>query len=112
MSVLLTVLFVGSGMAAGQAVEQAVGQARQTAPPDFSAPLNEARSMVGSGDYVGADRALRTLLKAAPELAEAHFLLGFALLHEQKPADSLAEYTQGAKFRAPGPEELLGVSLD
>ncbi|MEO6803764.1 MAG: tetratricopeptide repeat protein, partial [Granulicella sp.] len=41
-----------------------------------------------------------------------HFLLGFALLHEQKPADSLAEYTQGAKFRAPGPEELLGVSLD
>jgi tetratricopeptide (TPR) repeat protein len=84
----------------------------QTAPPDFFAPLNEARNMVGSGDYAGADRALRTLLKAAPELADAHFLLGFTLLHEQKAAESLTEYTQGAKFHAPGSEELLGVSLD
>jgi tetratricopeptide (TPR) repeat protein len=100
--ILLTIVIcLGSSMAEGQA-----------APPDFSAPLSEARGLVGRGDYAGADAELRTLLKAAPELPEAHFLLGFALLHEQKPAESLAEYTQGAKFRAPGPEELLGVALD
>jgi tetratricopeptide (TPR) repeat protein len=80
--------------------------------PDYSAPLAEAKGMVGSGDYVGADRALRELIGVAPELAEAHFLLGFALLHEGRPADSLTEYTAGAKFREPGAEELVGVALD
>lgn len=109
---LLSVLCVGSSMARGQTAQPESSAPAPSAPLNFSAPLNEARGMVGSGDYAGADMALRTLLKAAPELAEAHFLLGFALLHEQKPAESLTEYTLGAKYRAPGPEELLGVSLD
>jgi tetratricopeptide (TPR) repeat protein len=79
---------------------------------DISAPLNEARRLLASGDYAGADSALRTLLVQVPAAADGHFLLGFALLHEQKPAASLTEYTQGAKFREPKADEMNGVASD
>jgi tetratricopeptide (TPR) repeat protein len=80
--------------------------------PDFSGPLMVARGFVGTGDYPAGERALRTLLTQVPALADAHYLLGFALLHEGKPSESLAEYTEGAKYREPGPEELTSVGLD
>jgi tetratricopeptide (TPR) repeat protein len=80
-------------------------------PPDYSAPLNQAQQMMAAGNYKGADRTLRTLLTSAPELADGHFLLAFALLHEDKAAESLDEYSLGAKFREPGPVEWVGVAL-
>jgi Flp pilus assembly protein TadD len=89
---------------------QMQGQTPVKTQADVSGPLNDARKLLANGDYAGADHSLRDLLKQAPDSADAHFLLGFALLHEQKPTESLAEYTQGAKFREPSPEELLGVA--
>ncbi len=82
------------------------------APPDYTAPLNDARQMIGTGAYVEAEKALRALLAQAPELADAHSLLGFTMLHEGKAAESLNEYTAGAKLHEPGTDELTGVALD
>lgn len=67
---------------------------------------------MGRADYGGAEAALRAALAAAPESVEAHSLLAVALFHEQRPKESLAEYTQAAKFRTPGPEDLIGVASD
>jgi tetratricopeptide (TPR) repeat protein len=84
----------------------------QPAPVDVSAPLANARHLLAIADYPGAETALRAILVTAPDSADAHFMLGFALLHEQKPAESLNEYTQGAKGSVPGAEQLIGVASD
>ncbi|WP_263385453.1 tetratricopeptide repeat protein [Granulicella arctica] len=110
---LLALLCVGRGLLGQQTPVETPAPAKVTAPVvDVSAPLAEARRMLGAADYAGADRALRTILLTAPDSPDAHFMLGFALLHEAQPTESLAEYTQGAKFRDPAAEELIGVASD
>jgi tetratricopeptide (TPR) repeat protein len=79
---------------------------------DSSGSLSDARRMLAAADYAGADQVLREMLIHTPDSADGHFLLGFALLHERKPVESLTQYTLGAKFRDPGPEELMGVASD
>ncbi|NYF78895.1 tetratricopeptide repeat protein [Granulicella arctica] len=87
-------------------------QTQSQTQADAGKPLNDMRRLLASGDYAGADRSLRDYLKQSPDSPDAYFLLGFTLLHEQRPTESLAEYTQGAKFREPTAEELLGVASD
>ncbi len=91
---------------------QASPQGATQIEPGLPAELRDARNLLATGDYTGADRSLRQILIHTPTAAEGHFLLGFALLHERKPTESLAEYTQGATFRDPKPEELIGVASD
>lgn len=79
---------------------------------DPSGSLSDARRMLAAADYAGADQVLREILIHTPDSADGHFLLGFALLHERKPVESLTQYTLGAKFRDPGPEELIDVASD
>ena len=83
----------------------------QTAPV-INGPLTSARQLLEAGHYAAADEALRRVLLESPRSADAHFLLGFALLHEEKPAESLAEYTEGAKFGQPGADDLAAVASD
>lgn len=107
-------LLFSTAIALATAAFQCHAAAQAAAPlqPDSSTALEDARRLLASGDYTGADRSLRLILAHAPGSADGHFLLGFALLHEHKPTESLAEYTQGAKSRDPGPEELIGVASD
>jgi tetratricopeptide (TPR) repeat protein len=78
----------------------------------LTASLVEARRLLNSTDYIGADRILRQALTRTPDSAEAHFLLGFTLFRERQPKESLAEYTQGARWRDPSPEDLIAVASD
>ncbi len=78
--------------------------------PDVAGRLFEVRRLLAGADYIAADRVLRDILRQASSSAEAHFLLGFTLLHEQKPKESIAEYIQGAKLKEPGASELLGFA--
>ena len=55
---------------------------------------------------------IRVYLKTNPSSADAHFLLGYVLFREQKAKESLAEFTAGAKFRRPHPDELKVVASD
>lgn len=75
-------------------------------------PLAQARSLLANGKFADSEAALRSYLITDPSSAEAHFLLGYVLFREQKPKDSLAEFTAGAKFRRPNSDELKIVASD
>jgi tetratricopeptide (TPR) repeat protein len=47
-----------------------------------------------------------------PTSADGHFLLGYVLFLEAKAKDSLAEYTDGAKYRPPSAQDLKVVASD
>lgn len=86
-----------------------------TGPPDtqqLPTQLLAYSSLLRQGEFGKAESGLRELLRQEPGLAEAHFLLGYALYREQKPRDSLAEYTAGARFRKPGANDLAAVAMD
>lgn len=75
-------------------------------------PLALARSLLDAGRISDAESLLRHALAADPSEADAHFLLGYVLFREQRSADSLAEFTAGAKFRHPRADELKIVAAD
>jgi Flp pilus assembly protein TadD len=77
-----------------------------------AAPLQEARSLLATGQISEAETVLRAYLKSDPSSADAHYLLGDALFREQKARESLAEFTTGAKARHPGASELRTVASD
>ena len=62
--------------------------------------------------FAQADALLRPLIAANPKAAEPHYLLAYAFLREDKPADSLNEYTTAAALRTPTAAELRSVALD
>src|SRR5215469_6784428 len=74
--------------------------------------VEQARALLDSGKIQEAESALRTVVGAQPENADAHFLLGYALFREQKARNSLAEFTAGAKYRRPRADEQKVVAAD
>jgi tetratricopeptide (TPR) repeat protein len=75
-------------------------------------PLREARSLIESNQLPDAEQALRRYLDLHKNSAEGHYLLGYVLFRENKPKESLAEYTEGAKFRTPTAQDLEAVGAD
>jgi Flp pilus assembly protein TadD len=91
--------------------------------------LIEAKSLLQEGKAAEAEQSLRNYLLQRPDSADAHFLLGYVLFHEiqesaasipgftisskkEKVEASLAEFTAGAKYRAPSASDLKIVALD
>ena len=68
--------------------------------------------MLAEGRLAGAEQSSRSYLKVNHESAEAHFLLGYVLFREQKANESLAEFTEGAKYKRPHANELKIVASD
>lgn len=75
-------------------------------------PLAAARGLIDQGKLAESEASLRSYLAATPGSADGHFLLGYVLFREKKARESLAEFTAGAKYRRPGPEELKTVASD
>jgi tetratricopeptide (TPR) repeat protein len=75
-------------------------------------PLAAARSLLDAGKIEESEAVLRDYIAKNPTSADARFLLGYALFRDQKPAESLAEFTAGAKFRRPRADELKIVAGD
>lgn len=90
--------------------------ARAAAPntPQSSEPevVTQARAMLLAGKAAEAESSLRSYLAAHADAAKAHFLLGNVLFLEQKPKESLREYTAGARTQRPSPNDLEIVSFD
>lgn len=97
--------------------------------------LAQAKSMANTGMATAAEGMLRPYLREHEDSADAHFLLGYILFRkiqekartagtadsvdssdsgfrETSAKDSLAEYTEGAKYRAPSASDLKIVALD
>lgn len=75
-------------------------------------PLANAHSLLDQKQYTQAEKLLRDYLAAHPASADAHFLLGYALFREDRPKESLAEFTEGAKYERPKPTDLKIVAAD
>lgn len=108
--------------------------ATQAAAPQDS-QLSAARALLQEGHLDQAESAVREFLKTHPDSADAHFLLGLILFRQtqrastpsdiyndpskaelefrqQKARESLAEFTEGAKYRDPGAFDLKIVALN
>ncbi len=75
-------------------------------------PLAEARALSSAGKWNDAEQVLRRYLQLHKDSADAHYLLGYALFKQQKATESLAQYTEGARFRTPGSLDLETVGAD
>jgi tetratricopeptide (TPR) repeat protein len=75
-------------------------------------PLADARALLAAGQLANSETSVRTYLHDHTNSADAHFLLGYVLFREQKPKDSLAEFTAGAAIRRPAADELKTVASD
>ena len=84
----------------------------QPAPNGSSPTLEDAHLALVRGDVASAEASVRNYLLAHKDSADAHFLLGYILFKKQDAKGSLAEYTEGARYRRPGPYDLEAVGCD
>jgi tetratricopeptide (TPR) repeat protein len=106
-------VIVGAAALACAALLCALQQIAPLAPVSPQAgSLAAAAQLVRDGKFAPADAMLRPLIAADPQAAEPRYLLAYALLREDKPAESLKEYTSAAALRAPTAGELRSVALD
>jgi tetratricopeptide (TPR) repeat protein len=75
-------------------------------------PLAEARSLLESGKLTDAEHVTRRYLEIHTNSADGHYLLGYILFKQQDAKSSLAEYTEGAKYRTPSAADLEAVAAD
>jgi tetratricopeptide (TPR) repeat protein len=75
-------------------------------------PLAEARSLLELGKPADAERVVRRYLQTHRNSADGYYLLGYVLFKQQKAKESLAAYTQGAKYRRPNAYDLEVVGAD
>jgi Flp pilus assembly protein TadD len=71
-----------------------------------------AVSFLAQKQFKDAESELRETIAVSPSCPEAHFLLGYTLLRQNRPTESLAEYTSAAQLQTPTPEDLRNVALD
>lgn len=74
--------------------------------------LEPVRELLAQGRVTDAEREARKYEMTHADSAEGHFLLGLILFQEQRPKDSLAEYTEGAKHHNPDGFDLRIVALN
>lgn len=60
--------------------------------------LKEANTYYSSGDYLSAEKAYRLALKADPENAQAHYMLGLTLQAKKDHDDALEEFSAAVKI--------------
>jgi Flp pilus assembly protein TadD len=90
---------------------QRIGALTPTVSPEANS-VAAAQKLLHDGKFADAEAALRPLVAADPKAAEPRYLLAYALLREDKPADSLNEYTKAAALRMPIAADLRNVALD
>jgi Flp pilus assembly protein TadD len=84
-------------------------------PRPLQSPANsprliaDARILMTSGNFKAAENLLRTYLVTDPRSGQAHYLLAYTLLRQNRPKDSLQEYTRAASLEAPTAQQLREV---
>jgi tetratricopeptide (TPR) repeat protein len=87
-------------------------EAETASPSTTDALLYRAKSLVHLQDFAGAERALRSYIPTHHDSADALYMLGFVLNRQNRPAESLATYTQAAAITRPAADDLKIVGLD
>jgi tetratricopeptide (TPR) repeat protein len=105
------------GMAAFRAgnyssAEVLFAEAETASPGRTDALLYRAKSLVHLENFSGAETALRPYLSSHSGSSDALYMLGFILNREDRPAQSLASYTEAAAITSPTADDLKIVGLD
>lgn len=109
----LTLILVGSAGLSGWAQASAASAATPCSAAQISATtLEQAENFVKAQLYDAAECSAQALVQANPTSADAHYLLGYVLNRRDKPNESLQEYTAGAQYQQPGPNDLAIIALD
>jgi Flp pilus assembly protein TadD len=74
--------------------------------------LQSATQAMRANRLTEAETQTRSFLAKEPGAWEGHFLLGTILFRQGRAAESLAEYTEGAKHHDPDAKDLKIVALD
>jgi tetratricopeptide (TPR) repeat protein len=74
--------------------------------------LTKADLYARLGQLPAAERTARQYVQDHPPSAAGHFLLGYILFLQKRPKESLAEYTEGAKYTVPSARDLKVVASD
>jgi tetratricopeptide (TPR) repeat protein len=96
---------------------QLIPETKPPTPGQLQAPapdraLEQSKSLLEAAQVTAAEGMLRKYLQANPQSADAHFLLGYALFRQARARESLAELTEGAKYRRPSATDLRVVAAD
>jgi len=86
--------------------------AEAASPGTTDALLYRGKALVHLQDFGGAEPALRGYVRSHRDSSDALYMLGFVLNRENRPADSLAAYTQAAAITVPTTDDLKIVGLD
>jgi tetratricopeptide (TPR) repeat protein len=87
-------------------------RAQQLEATNKSDSLQVIQQLLNASQDAQAEKALRAYIERNPSSAEGHFLLGYTLFRERRAKDSLAEFTEGAKYQRPRPSNLKIVAAD
>ncbi len=69
-----------------------------------------ARALVNSGKLAQSEEVLHSFIAENPSSADAYFLLGYVYFREKKPRESLAAFTEGARFRHPAADDFRVIA--
>jgi Flp pilus assembly protein TadD len=118
---------VGAAAQAGDAFEQAAAEFRAgnyaaaaakfdqveaAYPGTTNALLFQAKCFIHLDNFSGAETVLRKHLASHRDSVDAMYLLGFVLHRQNRPAESLAVYTQAPALVRPTGDDLKIVGLD
>jgi tetratricopeptide (TPR) repeat protein len=81
-------------------------------PGGTDALVYRSKCLVHLHDFPGAEKALHSYLELHHDSSDALYMLGFVLNRENRPADSLAAYTEAAAIAPPTSDDLKIVGLD
>lgn len=74
--------------------------------------LNKADSLIRQGQLTAAENAAREYIQQHAQSAAGYYMLGHILFLEKKAKESLAQYTEGAKYSVPSARDLTIVASD
>lgn len=103
---MAAVLLLACSLAARAAIQTAAPA--KSPAPDLAAPTQ----LLLQRQYARADELLRKLIQQHKGQAELRVMLAYTLFRENKPAQSLKEYTRAAQLRHPTAADLKWVALD
>ncbi|MGI8772690.1 MAG: tetratricopeptide repeat protein [Acidobacteriaceae bacterium] len=76
------------------------------------ADLTQAKLAAHDARWSDADRMVRRYLASHQASAEGRYLLALALFHENRPKESLTEYTHASNLKTPTATDLRDVAYD
>ena len=80
--------------------------------PTLDDTLTQAKDALRQAQWPQAERLARSYVANHETSAEGHYLLALALFREDRPRESLTEYTHAARLRPPSALDLRWVALD